>query len=131
MSRQDYLGSPAEASGIADPPSASAGLLARQAQPASRRAVLRAAGAAGAAGIAATALSGLGGSAMAASDRSSGAASHEAAADATADSSEQFVVHVKDARAGDIEVFRGSALIRVRDRDLAMLLDRVSRQRVR
>jgi hypothetical protein len=107
MSRQDYLGSP----------------------PASRRAVLRAAAGAGAAGLAATALSGLGGSAMAATARSSGAASHDAAADATAARSEQFVVHVKDARAGDIEVFRGSALIRVRDRDLARLLDRVSRQR--
>ncbi len=41
-----------------------------------------------------------------------------------ADDSEQFVVHVRDARTGQIDVFRGNGQIRLHDRDLARLLDR-------
>jgi hypothetical protein len=45
----------------------------------------------------------------------------------SADSSEQFVVHVRDAKTGQIDVFRGTSQIRVHDRDLARHLDRISR----
>lgn len=94
----------------------------------SRRAVLRSAAGAGAAGVAATALSGLGATAAAAEGRTD---QHDRAADAraasTAESSEQVVVHVRDARSGQIDVFRGTGQVRLHDRDLARLLDRLSR----
>ncbi|MGI9007878.1 MAG: hypothetical protein ACR2FU_17050 [Streptosporangiaceae bacterium] len=51
----------------------------------------------------------------------------DAAADGAADASDQFVVHVRDARTGQIDVFRGTRQVRLHDRDLARLLDRVSR----
>ena len=46
----------------------------------------------------------------------------------SAEDSEQFVVHVRDARTGQIDVFRGTGQIRLHDRDLARLLDRISRR---
>ena len=97
----------------------------------SRRMVLRGAAGAGAAGVAATALSGLGGSAYAAeatTDQENRNADANALAPSVADDGEQFVVHVKDARTGQIDVFRGSSQIRLHDRDLAGLLDRISRR---
>jgi hypothetical protein len=94
----------------------------------SRRAVLRGAAGAGAAGVAATALSGLGAAAYAA-DAAPGrdARAADASAADSAESSEQLVVHVKDAKTGQIDVFRGTGQIRVHDRDLARHLDRISR----
>ena len=43
------------------------------------------------------------------------------------DSGDQIVVHVRDARSGEIDVFRGSSQTRVHDRDLAARLVRASR----
>jgi hypothetical protein len=93
----------------------------------SRRTLLRSAAGAGAAGVAATALSGLGGTALAA-PITTGSAGHETGQRAVgADQADQFVVHVKDARAGEIDVFRGSSLTRLRDPDLTARLVRASR----
>jgi hypothetical protein len=92
----------------------------------SRRTVLRGAAGAGAAGVAATAMSGLGSAAYAADTRT-GTQRH-AADELAADNSEQFVVHVRDARTGQIDVFRGDRQTRLYDRDLAKLLDRRSRR---
>ncbi len=90
--------------------------------------MLGSAAGAGAAGVAATVLSGLGGTALAAQARPGSRSSDETGQrDAVADRSEQFVVHVKDARAGEIDVFRGSSLTRLRDPDLAARLVRASR----
>ncbi len=118
------------------------------AQPPSRRAVLRGAAGAGATGVAATALSGLGAAALAAggsggsSPRAStaggsGGSSPRAATEQTrtadgnaasqAEHSEQLVVHVRDAKTGQIDVFRGAGQVRLHDRDLARHLDRISR----
>jgi len=97
------------------------------AQPPSRRTVLRSAAGAGAAGVAATALSGFAATAYAADagpDRERRPEDSHAADSAN----EQFVVHVKDARTGQIDVFRGSDQIRLHDRELARLLDRLSRR---
>jgi predicted regulator of Ras-like GTPase activity (Roadblock/LC7/MglB family) len=94
----------------------------------SRRTVLRGAAGAGAAGVAAAAVSGLGGAALAAAapaERDGRGAAAGAAGPAR--SSEQFVVHVRDTRTGQIDVFRGSGQVRLRDRELARLLDRLSR----
>jgi len=126
MPRQDRLDSPAAGS------AAPSGAPARdeREQPPSRRALLRTAAGAGAAGVAATALSGLGGTALAAPVRAGDSASHGSGQHAAADQSdhsEQVVVHVKDARAGEIDVFRGSSVTRLRDPELAARLVRASR----
>jgi len=110
------------------------------AQPPSRRAVLRGAAGAGAAGVAATALSGLGAPALAAGGSggsSPRASTAEPATEQTrtadgnaashAEHSEQVVVHVRDAKTGQIDVFRGTGQLRLHDRDLARHLDRISR----
>ncbi|MGN6796277.1 MAG: hypothetical protein ACTHJW_28140 [Streptosporangiaceae bacterium] len=91
----------------------------------SRRTVLRGAAGAGAAGVAATALSGIG-PAYATPTRTGepGQPTDELAADST----EQFVVHVRDARTGQIDVFRGARQTRLYDREVAKLLDQLSRR---
>jgi hypothetical protein len=71
-------------------------------------------------------MSGLGSAAYAADTRT-GTQRHSAD-ELAADNSEQFVVHVRDARTGQIDVFRGDRQTRLYDRDLARLLDRRSRQ---
>jgi hypothetical protein len=88
----------------------------------SRRSLLRGASAAGAAGVAATALAGLAGPALA-STRPRGEESG-LRDDETAD---EVVVHVKNARSGEIDVFRGTEHVRVTDRALAARLVRASR----
>ena len=104
----------------------------RQAQPPdgperrapSRRAVLRGAAGAGAAGIAAATLGGVAAPASAAvraQARDPRTTPDAAAAD------EAVVAHVRDAAAGQIDVFRGTTQIRLRDRDLAARLIRASR----
>ena len=90
-----------------------------QASP-SRRSVLRGAAGAGAAGLAATVL---GGTAFpAAADAST--RDHAAAAD---DDHDAVVVHVRNARTGEIDVFRGTSHTRLHDRGLAAQLLRASR----
>ena len=98
-----------------------AGPEAQQQRP-SRRSVLRGAAGAGVAGIAATALAGAAAPALA-------AASWPAAPAGTKDldSAEPIVVHVRDARSGEIDVFRGTSQTRVHDRELAARLVRASR----
>ena len=94
----------------------------------SRRSVLRGAVGAGVAGIAATALAG---TAMAASAAAvgptHGTKTETPDADADADASEQIVVHVRDAKSGQIDVFRGTSQTSLRDPDLAARLVRASR----
>jgi hypothetical protein len=95
----------------------------------SRRSVLRGAAGAGVAGIAVTAL-GTAGPALAATARAAKPAGRDAAgtaADDGADTDEQVVVHVRDARSGEIDVFSGTSHTRVQDRELAARLIRASR----
>jgi hypothetical protein len=97
-----------------------------QASPAegpSRRSVIRGAATAGAAGLAVTALGGALSPAASASTRAAGSTRVAGAAAGT--SHEQnaadgpIVVHVRNAKSGDIEVFSGTGQTRVRDADLA------------
>jgi hypothetical protein len=94
-----------------------------------RRSVLRGAAGAGVAGIAATALAGTAMPAFAAAaTRPAASAARGTKADrADADTSEQIVVHVRDARSGEIDVFRGTSHARVHDPELAARLMRASR----
>ncbi len=94
----------------------------------SRRSVLRVAAGAGAAGVAATALGriALPGRAEASQARTEPDARHDAA-ETDAAATEPIVVHVRDASAGDMEVFHGTTQVRVHDRDLAARIVRASR----
>ena len=88
----------------------------------SRRSLLQGAATAGAAGLAVTAI-GAAGPALAATssppaaDRSPGRSSGRTPA-------EPIMVHVRDARSGDIEVFAGTSQTRLRDKDLAARIAR-------
>ena len=93
----------------------------------SRRSILRGAAGAGVAGFAATALAGTAVPAFAAASRPAAPAARGAAGAADADTAEQIVVHVRDARSGEIDVFRGTSQTRVHDRELAARLIRASR----
>jgi hypothetical protein len=92
--------------------------------PLSRRSVLRGAASAGAAGLAVTAL--------AASPAL--AASQHAHADSAADGhvpddiadGDAVVVHVRNIRSGEMDVYRGTTYVRVQDRALAARLARAS-----
>jgi hypothetical protein len=90
----------------------------------SRRSILRGAAGAGAAGIAATALAG---TAMPAFAATSGPAHDTKDRAQDTDTSEQIVVHVRDAGSGEIDVFRGTSQTRLRDPELAARLVRASR----
>jgi len=85
----------------------------------SRRSVLRVAAGAGAAGVAAAALSrvpaALAGHARAGHD----AAGAEPAGPLGEQPGEPIIVHVRDAAAGEIDVFRGASQVRLHDKDLA------------
>jgi len=89
----------------------------------SRRSVLRGAAGVGAAGLAVTALAGI---PALAGDL---AAKPEAHTPNQADdqlTDEAVVVHVRDLRAGQLDVYRGTTHVRVHDRELALQLARVS-----
>jgi hypothetical protein len=90
----------------------------------SRRAVLRGAAGAGAVGIAAATL---GGVAVPASAAARAQARDPRTAPEPAAADEAVIVHVRDAAAGQIDVFRGTTQIRLQDRDLAARLVRASR----
>jgi hypothetical protein len=94
----------------------------------SRRSVLRGAAGVGAAGLAATALAS---PALAASRTLKPAAPKpQSAAEPTAaelTASEAVVVHVRDLRTGQLDVYRGTSHVRIHDRGLAAQLARVSR----
>jgi hypothetical protein len=85
----------------------------------SRRSVIRGAATAGAAGLAATALGGVMSPAAAASTRIPAPAGGEVRAPAG-----PIVVHVRNAKSGDIEVFSGTSQTRLRDKDLAARIAR-------
>jgi hypothetical protein len=88
----------------------------------SRRSVIRGAATAGAVGLAAGALAGAVSPAAAASTRSS--ARTGASAPAASDAAGPIVVHVRNAKSGDIEVFSGTSQTRLRDTDLAARIAR-------
>jgi hypothetical protein len=125
----------------------SAGLLGagREAQEGpSRRSVLRGAAGAGAAGLTAAAVAGVAAPALAATPparsagsdgsrtRSAAAAAPEAGPEAAPEAvrqaaAEPVVVHVRDARSGEMDVFAGTSHTRLRDPDLAARLARAVR----
>jgi hypothetical protein len=92
----------------------------------SRRSLLQGAATAGAAGLAATAI-GAAGPALAATsspqapDQSPGQSPGQPHRGAPA---EPIMVHVRDTRSGDIEVFAGTSQTRLRDKDLAARIAR-------
>jgi len=93
----------------------------------SRRSVIRGAATAGAAGLAATAFGGVLAPAAAASTRAPAAASTRApasAGDEVKAPAGPIVVHVRNAKSGDIEVFSGTSQTRLRDKDLAARIAR-------
>jgi hypothetical protein len=87
----------------------------------SRRSLLQGAAGAGAAGLAAATLG-------AAVLGSTATPAQAATTPAQAAGSDPLVVHVRDLRTGDIELFSGTTKTRVRDRDLAARIARASRQ---
>jgi hypothetical protein len=92
--------------------------------PLSRRSMLRGAAGAGAAGLAMTALA----SPALAATASASAHAHtepEHVPDHIADG-EAVVVHVRDVRSGEMDVYRGTSHVRVQDRALAARLARAS-----
>jgi len=86
----------------------------------SRRFLLQGAAAAGAAGLAVTALGG----ALSPAAAASTASSAPAVDDLKAAPSGPIVVHVRNAKSGDIEVFSGTGQTRLRDTDLAARIAR-------
>ncbi|MGH3200806.1 MAG: hypothetical protein ACRDOA_13190 [Streptosporangiaceae bacterium] len=89
----------------------------------SRRSLLQGAAAAGAAGLAVTAFGAAVSPAAAAASTTSSAPAHgdlkaAAGGDVKAPAG-PVVVHVRDAKSGDIEVFSGTSQTSVRDKDLA------------
>jgi hypothetical protein len=92
----------------------------------SRRAVLLGTAAAGAAGLAVTAVGGPASPALAAPSRPGTPHQRNDPGQATMPL-EPIVVHVRDAKSGDIEVFRGTSQTRLRDQDLAARIARAIR----
>ncbi len=91
----------------------------------SRRSLLQGAATAGAAGLAVTAMSAAASPALAATSRT--AAPDAARGHGTAaEPSGPIMVHVRDARSGDIEVFSGTSQTRLRDKDLAARIARAA-----
>ena len=90
----------------------------------SRRSVIRGAATAGAAGLAVTALGGALSPAASASTRAAAPASASASAGDAKAPAGPIVVHVRNAKSGDIEVFSGTSQTRLRDKDLAARITR-------
>ena len=89
----------------------------------SRRSVLQGAATAGAAGLAATAIGAAASPALAATSRPS-APDQQHGQDTAGTPAGPIMVHVRDARSGDIEVFSGTSQTRLRDKDLAARIAR-------
>jgi hypothetical protein len=105
----DQAGAPGESGRPAAPPSS--GPPGRRL---SRRSVLQGAATAGAAGLAATAMGAAAGPALAAA----GPPSPRSRGDVTKPSG-PIVLHVRNAKSGEIDVFSGTSQTRLRDKDLA------------
>jgi hypothetical protein len=91
----------------------------------SRRSLLRGAATAGAAGLAATAMGAAVSQADAATRRPDPAQSHGLGQPQAG----PIMVHVRDARSGDIELFAGTSQTRVHDKDLAARITRALTRR--
>ena len=92
----------------------------------SRRSLLQGAATAGAAGLAVTALGAVASPALALSPPGTSRPPTPDQAHARGEAhAGPIVVHVRDARSGDIEVFSGTSQSRVRDKDLAARIARV------
>jgi hypothetical protein len=93
----------------------------------SRRSMLRGAAGAGAAGLAMTALASpaLASTALGASQHEKAGPETEHVPDHIADG-EAVVVHVRDVRSGEMDVYRGTSHVRLQDRALAARLARAS-----
>ena len=89
----------------------------------SRRSLLQGAATVGAAGLAVTAM-GAAAPALAATATGTGTGAASAADQAHDTAAGPIVVHVRDARSGDIEVFAGTSQTRLRDKDLATRIAR-------
>ena len=89
----------------------------------SRRTLLQGAATAGAAGLAVTAM-GAAAPALAATGTGTGTGSPPAADHGHHADAGPIMVHVRDARSGDIEVFAGTSQTRLRDKDLAARIAR-------
>ncbi len=89
----------------------------------SRRSLLRGSAVAGATGLTATALAAAASPALAAS-RQPSATDLPSGRDEAALPHGPIVVHVRDAKSGDIEVFSGTSQTRLRDQDLAARIAR-------
>ena len=89
----------------------------------SRRNLLQGAATAGAAGLAVTAM-GAAAPALAATGTATGTGSPPAADHGHHADAGPIMVHVRDARSGDIEVFAGTSQTRLRDQDLAARIAR-------
>jgi hypothetical protein len=89
----------------------------------SRRSLLQGAATAGAAGLAVTAM-GAAAPALAATASGTGTAPAADQAHGHGTATEPIMVHVRDARSGDIEVFAGTSQTRLRDKDLAARIAR-------
>jgi hypothetical protein len=95
-----------------------------------RRSMLRGTAGAGAAGLAVSALAGITPASAATADAARPTAHRGAAGDAgheEGDAGEAIVVYVRDAAAGDLEVYSGTSQVRIRDRALAARIVRASR----
>ncbi len=89
----------------------------------SRRSLLQGAATAGAAGLAVTALGAAASPALAATSRPS-AADQSRGHDEASTHAGPIMVHVRDAKSGDIEVFSGTSQTRLRDKELAARIAR-------
>jgi hypothetical protein len=89
----------------------------------SRRSLLQGAATAGVAGLAVTAM-GAAAPALAATASGTGTGTAPAADQAHDTAAGPIMVHVRDARSGDIEVFAGTSQTRLRDKDLATRIAR-------
>jgi hypothetical protein len=115
MSDHDRAGSPADPAVAIQP----------QAGP-SRRSILWGAAGAGAAGLAAAAMAGTAPALAAATPPASRTRPPEAPVN-PAPAGEPVVVHVRDVRSGEMDVFAGTSRTRLRDPDLAARLARAAR----
>jgi hypothetical protein len=115
MSGNDHAGSPADPADAAIQP---------QDGP-SRRSILWGAAGAGAAGLAAAAMAHTAPALAAATPRPSRARRPDAPAN-PAPAGEPVVVHLRDARSGEMDIFSGTSRTRLRDPDLAARLARAA-----
>jgi hypothetical protein len=91
-----------------------------------RRSLLQGAATAGAAGLAVTAMGAAASPALAATSRSSAPDQAQDQAQDHQENAGPIVVHVRDARTGDIEVFSGTRQTQLRDKDLAARIARAA-----